>query len=151
MVENWGLVVRRLRIVHGLSQERVGIMFGVSQRTVSRWERSEAKPGPGCRRRLRDLERELSEALSGSPVAPARPSPVLDGQPDTHTLPSQAPSGKDDMLEKDHIALIERTIALLGYLSREDIERLPVRERCRLAALCRHVAQLAEPCDEALP
>lgn len=153
MVENWGLVVRRLRIVYGLTQERVGIIFGVSQRTVSRWERSESKPGPDCRRRLRDLEWELSEALSDAPAPSARPSPFSGGLADAHSLSPQAPSDKDDALQAHMpIALAHRVVALLGCLSPEDIERLPAEERRRLVDHCRQVAQLAGPDDDgALP
>ncbi|MCC7252135.1 hypothetical protein [Hyphomicrobium sp.] len=146
MVENWGLVVRRLRIVYGLTQERVGIIFGVSQRTVSRWERSENKPGPECRRRLRDLERELSDSSAGS----GRPSPSPGEPSGAQNVPPQALSGKDDMLQADlmPIALADRVTTLLACLSREDIERLPARERRQLADHCRQVAQLAETCDD---
>ena len=153
MVENWGLVVRRLRIVYGLSQHRVGTIFGVSQRTVSRWERSENKPGPECRRRLRELEWDLSEALADSRAAPERQSLVADELSGGRNRDSEAQPGRDDMLQVDRMpaALADRVVTLLACLSAEDIEQLPARERRRLAAQCRHVAELAGPCDEALP
>jgi transcriptional regulator with XRE-family HTH domain len=113
MAEDWGPLVRRFRVLHGLTQERIAEMFGVSQRTVSRWERSENKPSPQCRRRLRDL-------------TPQEPSGHATLQED-HVA----------------FAIAERAVALLGSLSPESIERLPAAERRRLAEHCRQVAQLA--------
>lgn len=154
MMENWGLVVKRLRIVYGLSQQRVGIMFGVSQRTVSRWERSEAKPGPECRRRLRELEWDLSEALADNRRAPDRQSPFpagLSAGPNRDEQ-AQAQSRNDDMLHADHMpaALADRVVTLLGCLSPKDIERLPAQGRRRLADQCRQIAQLAGSSEDDL-
>lgn len=42
------------------------------------------------------------------------------------------------------ITTTDRIVALIGYLSREDIEALPPAERRRLADQCRHVAKLAD-------
>jgi transcriptional regulator with XRE-family HTH domain len=144
MVENWGLVVRRLRIVYGLTQERVGVIFGVSQRTVSRWERSESKPGADCRRRLRELEWELSEALSESPAPPEKPSPFSGRLAGGLNAGTQATAGTPEALRAHvPVALAERAIALLGCMSPEDIEQLPPDERRRLAEQCRRIAELA--------
>lgn len=137
--ENWAEVVRRLRLVYGLTQTRVGDIFGVSQRTVSRWERSESRPGAQRRRRLREFEWELSEALAKSPVASA-PAPSPPGSPADTT-------DQDDLLLPDHmpIAVADRIINLLACLSAEDIERLPAQVRRRLTEQCRKVTQLANP------
>ena len=53
--DDWAHLVRRYRLRHGLTQARLGVVFGVSQRTVSRWERGEDRPGLELQRKLRDL------------------------------------------------------------------------------------------------
>jgi transcriptional regulator with XRE-family HTH domain len=63
MGENWGERVKRYRLRHGLSQGRLALMLGVAQRTVSRWERGEDKPGLDQQRQLRDLAWEPSGTL----------------------------------------------------------------------------------------
>lgn len=40
--------------------------------------------------------------------------------------------------------MIEKTIAFLDGLSREDLDRLPPARRQKFAALCHHWAKLAE-------
>lgn len=42
------------------------------------------------------------------------------------------------------IAITDRIVALIGHLSRDDIEALPPAERRRLADQCRHLAKLAD-------
>jgi transcriptional regulator with XRE-family HTH domain len=66
MADNWGERVKRYRMRHGLSQERLAVMLGVAQRTVSRWERGEDKPGLDQQRQLRDLAWEPSGTLLDS-------------------------------------------------------------------------------------
>lgn len=51
----WNSIIRNCRLRHGLSQARIAAMLGVSQRTVSRWERGEDNPSLAQQRRLRDL------------------------------------------------------------------------------------------------
>ena len=51
----WNSIIRNCRLRHGLSQARIAAMLGVSQRTVSRWERGEDNPSLTQQRRLRDL------------------------------------------------------------------------------------------------
>jgi transcriptional regulator with XRE-family HTH domain len=63
MDEDWTKLVRRYRLRHGLSQARMADLFGVAQRTVSRWERGEDKPGIAQQKRLRDLGWEPSGSL----------------------------------------------------------------------------------------
>lgn len=55
MGEDWSIVVKRYRIRHGLTQRRLGEMLGVSQRTVSRWERGEDRPNLILQKLMRDL------------------------------------------------------------------------------------------------
>jgi transcriptional regulator with XRE-family HTH domain len=53
--DDWARLVRRYRLRHGLTQARLGAAFGVSQRTISRWERGEDQPSLQQQKRLRDL------------------------------------------------------------------------------------------------
>jgi DNA-binding XRE family transcriptional regulator len=70
MAQDWSRLVRRYRIRHGLTQMRLAALLGVSQRTVSRWERGEDRPGLDQQRLLRDLAWEPSvpmlRSLAGS-------------------------------------------------------------------------------------
>ncbi len=66
MDEDWKKLVRRYRIRHGLSQARMADLFGVAQRTISRWERGEDSPGIAQQKRLRDLGWEPSSSLMRS-------------------------------------------------------------------------------------
>jgi hypothetical protein len=43
------------------------------------------------------------------------------------------------------MTLATKVAALLAMVRRQDLEELPPAERQRLAALCRHVAEFAEP------
>lgn len=63
MDEDWGKFVRRYRLRHGLSQVDMAALLGVAQRTVSRWERGEDKPGVSQQKRLRDLGWEPNGVL----------------------------------------------------------------------------------------
>jgi transcriptional regulator with XRE-family HTH domain len=55
MSENWGELVRRYRVRHGLTQERLASVLGVAQRTISRWERGVDRPSLEQQKQLRDL------------------------------------------------------------------------------------------------
>ncbi|NJO36130.1 MAG: helix-turn-helix transcriptional regulator [Rhodospirillales bacterium] len=55
MSEDWGELVKRYRVRHGLTQGRMATVIGVSQRTVSRWERGDDRPSLDLQRKLRDL------------------------------------------------------------------------------------------------
>jgi transcriptional regulator with XRE-family HTH domain len=53
----WARFVRRLRNREGLSQNDLAAMMGVTQASVSRWERGVDEPSLRLRRRMRDLFR----------------------------------------------------------------------------------------------
>ncbi len=51
----WSDVIRLHRLRHGLTQEEMGALLGVSQRTVSRWESGHDNPSISRQRLLRDI------------------------------------------------------------------------------------------------
>lgn len=55
MAEDWCSMLRTFRLRHGLIQLELAQMVGVSQRTISRWERGEDQPTKTKQKRLRDL------------------------------------------------------------------------------------------------
>jgi DNA-binding XRE family transcriptional regulator len=55
LTDGWSALIKRYRIRHGLTQGRMASLVGVSQRTISRWERGEDSPNFEWQRRLRDL------------------------------------------------------------------------------------------------
>lgn len=61
--EDWRSFVRRYRLRHGLSQVHMAHLMGVSQRTISRWERGEDNPSTAQQKRLRDLGWEPASSL----------------------------------------------------------------------------------------
>lgn len=61
--ENWQTLVHQFRLRHGLSQARMAEVFGVAQRTISRWERGEDRPSVVQQKRLRDMGWEPSGSL----------------------------------------------------------------------------------------
>ncbi len=64
MEPEWSKLIRHYRLQHHLTQERLGLLLGVSQKTVSRWERDEDRPRLDQQRRLRDLAAEPAGAIS---------------------------------------------------------------------------------------
>ncbi|MGF1620796.1 MAG: helix-turn-helix transcriptional regulator [Rhodomicrobiaceae bacterium] len=64
MTESWSAIVRNYRLRHSLTQSRLGLMLGVSQRTVSRWERGQDTPSLTLQKRLRDLSRSPDSLLA---------------------------------------------------------------------------------------
>jgi transcriptional regulator with XRE-family HTH domain len=76
MSENWSDIVRIYRTRHGLTQERMGGVIGVAQRTISRWERGEDTPSLEQQRRLRDLGWEPTGPLLTSLAAAVQHCPV---------------------------------------------------------------------------
>ncbi|MFM1814823.1 MAG: hypothetical protein RLZ98_1518 [Pseudomonadota bacterium] len=55
MALDWSEIIQRYRLRHGLRQQQLADLLGVSQRTVSRWERNDDHPRPEFQRILRDL------------------------------------------------------------------------------------------------
>jgi len=55
MADEWADLIRRYRLRHGLTQGHLATVIGVSQRTVSRWERGEDRPSIALQKHLRDL------------------------------------------------------------------------------------------------
>jgi DNA-binding XRE family transcriptional regulator len=55
LTDGWSALIKRYRLRHGLTQVRMALLVGVSQRTISRWERGEDCPNLDWQRRLRDL------------------------------------------------------------------------------------------------
>jgi DNA-binding XRE family transcriptional regulator len=70
MAQDWSRLVRRYRIRHGVTQMHLAALVGVSQRTISRWERGEDRPSLEQQRLLRDLAWEptapMLRSLAGS-------------------------------------------------------------------------------------
>lgn len=75
MSEGWDDLLRRYRVRHALTQARMADVLGVSQRTISRWERGEDSPSLDRRKHLRDLCREPSSRLLRSLMVSVRHSP----------------------------------------------------------------------------
>jgi transcriptional regulator with XRE-family HTH domain len=76
MTEDWSTIVKRYRLRHGLPQKQLAGVLGVSQRTISRWERGEDRPGLLQQKRLRDLALDPKTMLSARLFASVRNSPV---------------------------------------------------------------------------
>ncbi|KAB2919509.1 MAG: helix-turn-helix domain-containing protein [Hyphomicrobiaceae bacterium] len=90
MPENWRELVRLYRVRHGLTQERLAAMFGVSQRTISRWERGDDKPSLEQQKRLRDLGWEPTGMLLRSLASSVRHCPAPRALSRTQNLRLQA-------------------------------------------------------------
>ena len=93
MSEDWGEIVKRYRLRHGLTQSCLAGMIGVSQRTVSRWERGEDKPSLGLQRHLRDLARDPPGSLVVNLAQAVRHCPFPRALSRTPRLRLQALSG----------------------------------------------------------
>lgn len=59
---DWLTDIRRFRQENDLTQHELAMFLGVSQKTVSRWERGADQPGPEIRRRLELLLQETAES-----------------------------------------------------------------------------------------
>lgn len=93
MPENWSETVRRYRVRHGLTQARMADVFGVSQRTISRWERGEDRPSFNRQLQLRDLCREPPGTLLRSLAASIQHCPFPRALSRTSNLRLQTLSG----------------------------------------------------------
>ena len=93
MSEDWGQLVKRYRVRHGLTQGRMATLIGVSQRTVSRWERGDDKPSLDLQRKLRDMGWEPPGTLLASLAQSVLHCPFPRALSRTHRLRLQALSG----------------------------------------------------------
>lgn len=73
--DDWACLVSRYRLRHALTQSRLGALIGVSQRTVSRWERGEDRPSLEVQKRLRDLGWDTPGSLLASLATGVRHCP----------------------------------------------------------------------------
>lgn len=89
---DWSDLVKRYRLRHGLSQARLGGLFGVSQRTISRWERGDDLPSLEQQKRLRDLGWELPGSIIANMRAAVWHCPVARALSRTQRLNLQAVS-----------------------------------------------------------
>ena len=61
---NWSAIVKQYRVRHCLTQAGMAAVFGVSQRTISRWERGEDQPNLALQKQLRDRAWDPTAILS---------------------------------------------------------------------------------------
>ncbi len=73
---HWGGVVRAVRLRAGHSQHQLAELLGVSQRTVSRWERGDDNPSIPQQKRLRDLGWEPPGSMLRSLLSAVQMCPV---------------------------------------------------------------------------
>src|SRR5262249_51768692 len=66
-------LVRRARLLSGMTQAEFAQLFGVDDGTVSRWERGKLHPAPKIWQRIRDVVLKANSALDAGVV---RASPV---------------------------------------------------------------------------
>jgi transcriptional regulator with XRE-family HTH domain len=92
MPDNWREFVKRYRLQYGLTQVRMAALIGVSQRTVSRWELGQDRPGLELQRRLRDLAAGPTGALLSRLATSVRNCPVPRALSRTQSLRLQAVS-----------------------------------------------------------
>ncbi len=76
MDNQWPASIRSFRLRHGFSQQQLAELIGVAQRTVSRWERGDDKPGIPQQIRLRDFGWAPSSTLLRALVATIAYCPV---------------------------------------------------------------------------
>jgi len=76
MQKNWPDLIRQVRIKFALSQKALSEVTGVSQKTISRWERGEVLPGSAAQRELIDLLRRPTNDLLASMIVGVRNCPT---------------------------------------------------------------------------
>lgn len=114
MADDWGELVKRYRLRHGLTQAHMAGSLGVSQRTVSRWERGEDRPSLAYQRRLRDLGWGPPGALLHSLAAAIRHCPFPRALSRTQNLRLQALSGPAIKKRPSVTEWIGRDLALIA-------------------------------------
>jgi len=58
-------LIRELRELTGLTQEKFAAKLGVTYPTINRWENGRAKPSPLALKQIEDLARGLGERSKG--------------------------------------------------------------------------------------
>jgi DNA-binding XRE family transcriptional regulator len=111
MPDNWSELVRRYRLRHALTQGRMAALLGVSQRTISRWERGQDKPSLALQRHLRDLSWELPGHLLGSLAASIEHCPFPRALSRTPRMRLQALSGPALKKRPSAAGLVGRDLA----------------------------------------
>ena len=74
--DGWSKIIGKYRLRYGLSQAQLADTMGVSQRTISRWERGDDQPGLIQQKRLRDLGWEPPGSLLRNLAASVAHCPV---------------------------------------------------------------------------
>lgn len=72
----YGERIKELRIHHGLSQQALGELLGVSAVAVGKWERGQSQPDIGTLTRLADIFRTTIDDLCGYEPKSADASPA---------------------------------------------------------------------------
>lgn len=93
MSDDWSETIKRYRVRHALTQGRMADLLGVSQRTISRWERGEDKPNLDRQRAVRDLAAEPPDTLLSSLAVAVRHTPFPRALSRTPRLRLQCLSG----------------------------------------------------------
>ena len=151
MAEDWSQFVKRYRMRHGLTQARMAVVLGVSQRTVSRWERGEDRPSLDQQRYLRDLGMEPTSTLLQSLASSVIHCPAPRALSRTQNLRLQAVSPPAIAKRPSVVEWIGRDLAGIacGVLA-EMLEDKPLqrgianREIACVLATTRSVLQTAE-------
>ena len=140
---DWGHLIKQYRLQFGLTQQGVGAQFGVSQKTVSRWESGENRPSLTQQRQFREMVRKPAGMVSNALSAAVKNCPAPRALCLHHNLNLQALSrpalakrpsmadwiGRDlvpiacgvlaDMLEDRalQISILKREIACISVIS----------------------------------
>lgn len=151
MSEDWSRFIRCYRLRHALTQARMAAVIGVSQRTISRWERGEDRPSLDQQRYLRDLGMEPTGELLQSLAAAVIHCPAPRALSRTQSLCLQALSQPAIAKRPSVVGWIGRDLAPIacGVLA-EMLEDKPLqrgianREIACVLATTRSVLQTAE-------
>jgi DNA-binding XRE family transcriptional regulator len=76
MQQEWDALIKQYRLQFGLTQQDLGLLIGVSQKTISRWEKRENSPSIAQQRLLREMIRDPSSIGSAALSTAVRYAPV---------------------------------------------------------------------------
>lgn len=151
MTEDWSALIKRYRLRHGLSQGRLAAVVGVSQRTISRWERGDDRPSLAWQRHLRDLGWQPPGTLVGSLAAAIPHCPFPRALSRTSNLRLQALSAPAIEKRPSVTEWIGRDLALIACGILEEMlddkalqAGIANREIASVVATTRSVLQTAE-------